>query len=388
MKKILLGVSGGIAAYKIPELVRLLVKEHCQVKTILTQNATRFCTKDTIAALSGDSVYTGIFEPAFLEEGHTELAKWPDVFVVAPATANTIAKLALGVADNLLSTTCLASNAPKLIVPSMNTDMYDADALQRNLNTLRSKHVEVMPPDVGDLACKTYGVGRMPDPSSIVESIFRAAGPRSLQGKCVVVSAGATIEPLDDVRVITNRSSGKMGAALARAAFRMGADVSLILGRSEVCPLPPVAVVHAESIESFRAAYAKLAPKADYFVAAAAVGDFVPAEPKRGKMKRGAGNLTLQLRPSPDLLAEISKRKRRGQTFVGFALEPKLDESPALSKLKDKNLDAVFLNRIDAMGGDQNGGVAMTASGKRRVFKRMHKALLAEKLWEWIVALD
>ena len=388
MKKILLGVSGGIAAYKIPELVRLLVKESAIVKTILTESSTRFCTKEAIAALSGDSVYSGLFEPVFLDEGHTELAKWPDVFVVAPATANTIAKLSLGVADNLLTTTYLASQSPKLIVPSMNTDMYDADALQKNLKILGSRGAFVLPPDIGELACKTYGIGRMPDPHVIVEAVFRTAGPSPLKGKRVVVSAGGTIEPLDDIRFLTNRSSGKMGVALARAAYRMGAEVSLIIGRSSVCPLPPVTIIHVDTIESFQSAYARLAPQADYFVAAAAIGDFIPVKKVKGKLDRTNGGFNLEFKSSEDLLAEISKKKKRNQKMVGFALETDLDETSARAKLRDKHLDAIFLNQSTAMGADVNGGVALSPGGKRQVFKSMPKQDLAQNLWEWIGALN
>lgn len=388
MKKVLLGVSGGIAAYKIPELVRLLVKEKVAVKTILTENALRFCARDAVAALSGDSVYTGIFEPVFLEEGHTELALWPDVFVVAPATANTIAKLALGVADNLLTTTYLASRIPKLVVPSMNSEMYDAEALQKNLNTLEQRGATILPPDIGDLACKTVGVGRMPDPGVIVEAAFRTAGPRPLQGKRVVVSAGATAEPLDDVRILTNRSSGKMGVAIARAAYRMGADVSLVLGKSSVCPLPPVDIVHADTIDSFRKAYSRLAPQADYFIATAAIGDFLPRKTAKGKLKRENGSFQMEFTSSPDLLAEISKQKKRGRKVVGFALETELNETAAKTKLRDKHLDAIFLNRNDAMGADTNGGVAFSAGGRRQVFEPMPKGDLAGKLWDWFGALD
>lgn len=388
MKKVLLGVCGGIAAYKIPELIRLFVKEGCNVKSILTENAQRFCTKDAISALSGDSVYTGIFEPVFLDEGHTELAKWPDVFLVAPATANTITKLALGVADNLLSTTYLASQTPKLIAPSMNTEMYDNEALQKNLALLQKNGAMILQPDVGELACKTYGIGRMPDPHVIVEAAFRAAGPSPLKGKRVVVSAGATTEPVDDVRILTNRSSGKMGSELARVAYRMGADVSLILGRSTVCPLPPVEIVHADTIESFGTAYSRLFPKADYFIATAAIGDFLPARTHQGKMKRSKEGITLELKPSQDLLANISKKKTPGQKIIGFALESELDEAGAKSKLKEKRLDAIFLNQTSAMGADVNSGIVLSSNGKRQVFKPMAKNKLAQLLWDWFRSLN
>lgn len=387
MKKVLLGVSGGIAAYKIPELVRLFAKAGCAVKTIMTEHATRFCTRESVAALSGDAVYTGIFEPVFLEEGHTELAKWPDVFVVAPATANTVAKLALGVADNLLTTTCLASVAPKLIVPSMNTAMYDADALRENLAALKQRGAHILTPDVGDLACKTYGVGRMPDPAAIVEAAFRAAGVRPLKGKRVVISAGASAESIDDVRILTNRSGGKMGVALARAAYRLGADVTLILGRSCVCPVPPVEIVPVESIASFQDAYRRLMPGADYVVAAAAIGDFLPAGKAKGKIKRATAPTDLKLSPAPDLIAEAARKKRTGQTFVGFALESELNEAAAKTKLRDKKLDAIFLNSAKAMGSDQNGGVALSAHGKRKAFRTIGKLELAEQLWVWILSL-
>ncbi len=388
MKRVLLGVSGGIAAYKIPELVRLLVKSGCSVKTILTDSAAHFCAKDAIAALSGDSVYTGVFEPVFLDEGHTELAKWPDVIVVAPATANTIAKLALGVADNLLTTTYLASAAPKLIVPSMNTRMYDADALQKNLSEMRAGGALTMPPDVGDLACRTYGVGRMPEPANIIEAAFRASGSRPLDGKRVIISAGASVESIDDVRTITNRSSGKMGAALARAAYRLGADVTLILGRAAVCPLPPVKIIPVESIRDFREAYAETQPYADYLIATAAIGDFVPAKKIKGKIRRGNLPLRLELSPSPDLIAEVARKKQHGQTIVGFALESELNERAARQKLREKKLDAIFLNSAAAMGADRNGGVALSAAGDRRVFRTVSKLDLAGQLWLWLISLN
>ncbi|MBI4177828.1 bifunctional phosphopantothenoylcysteine decarboxylase/phosphopantothenate--cysteine ligase CoaBC [bacterium] len=388
-RRVLLGVSGGIAAYKIPELVRLFVKEGCAVKTLLTPNAERFCAKAAIAALSGDSVYSGLFEPVFLEEGHTELAKWADVFVIAPATANTIAKLALGVSDNLLTTTFLASPSRKLIVPSMNTEMYDAAALQANLKKLSETGAEVLPPDVGDLACKTYGAGRMPDPSTIVEAFYRAAGPGTLRGKTVVVSAGASVEALDDVRVITNRSSGKMGTALARAAYRLGADVTLILGRSEVCPLPPVRIVRVDTIDSFAAAYRRFASGADYFLAAAAIGDFIPARPARGKLKRRTAELRVSFRPSPDLISDLAARgvAARPKRVIGFALETDLDERAARAKLSEKNLDAIFLNAASALGSDENRVVALAPKAVRKSFSRMSKLALSLRLFEWLDGL-
>ena len=388
MKKILLGVSGGIAAYKIPELVRLFLKENCLVKTILTENALRFCAKDAVAALSGGSVYSGLFEPVFLDEGHTELAAWPDVIVVAPATANTIAKLAMGIADNLLTATCLASPRPRLIVPSMNTEMYNADALQKNLGALTDRGDSVLPPDVGDLACKTYGVGRMPDLTVIVEAAHRTAGPSRLRGRRVLISAGASVEPIDDVRVMTNRSSGKMGTALAKIAYRMGADVTLVLGKSEVCPLPPVDIRRADTIESFQKLYADLAPSSDFFLAAAAIGDFVPAGRRRGKIPRSSGKYSLELVSSPDLLAGIARRKSKIQKTIGFSLQTRLDPAAARAKLRQKHLDAIFLNQTSAMESDQNAGIALSGAGGRRAFERMPKAELAGKLWEWIAQLD
>lgn len=270
----------------------------------------------------------------------------------------------------------------------MNTDMFDSETLQKNLQTLASRGVDILPPDIGELACKTYGAGRMPDPHVIVEAAFRTAGPRPLNGKRVVVSAGATIEPLDDVRILSNRSSGKMGVALARTAYRMGADVSLIIGGSSVCPLPPVHIIHAGTIDSFQAAYARLAPQADYFVAAAAIGDFIPVKKVKGKLNRANGGLHLELKSSEDLLAKISKMKKKNQKFVGFALETDLDEASAKAKLRDKQLDAIFLNQSSAIGADVNGGVALSAIGKRQVFKQMPKQELAEKLWAWIGALN
>lgn len=381
-RRILLGVSGGIAAYKIPELVRLLVKEGCEVKVILTPSAEKFVTAETLQTLSGNPVYTGVFEPVFLEQGHTELARWADLFCVAPVTANTLAKLALGAADNLLTTTWLAATGPKLLAPAMNSDMLAAPATQRNIETLRRHGVFVLPSDVGELACKTVGPGRLPEPDVILEAILKLSGPGTLLGKDIVISAGATQEAIDDVRVITNRSSGRMGIELAREAARRGADVTLLLGHTDVEPPSGIRVERAQSVEELGELYKKHAAHADIFVAAAAVGDYLP-DRLSGKIKHG-GDLHLDLRAAPDLIASIAHPRARQQVLIGFALEPSTaDEPAALKKLKEKNLDAIFLNSLDAMGAAGAAGVGLTRAGGRRAFAEKPKAELAADFWSW-----
>lgn len=387
MANILLCVTGGIAAYKIPELIRRLVKDKCRVKTILTECGAKLCAPDAIRAVSGDSVYTDLFAPVFLEEGHTKLADWADALVVAPATANTIAKLALGISDNLLTTTYLASDCPKLIVPAMHSEMFQSNVTQKNLKTLEAQGDIILPPETGELASGDYGIGRMPGVGIIADAAIRAAaGDTALCGKTVVISAGATAEPIDDVRIITNRSSGKMGIALARAAYRMGADVVLLWAGPDTHALPPVCVIRAQTVEEMQTAYRRLAPKADLFIAAAAIGDFIPAKTVRGKIKRGGKNISLEFKAAPDLLADAAKRKKRGQIFVGFALETVLDEKSAKSKLLDKKLDVIFLNTVAAMGADRAGGILVDTQGRREAFDAMPKSDLAENILKWITA--
>lgn len=386
-RRILLGVSGGIAAYKIPELVRMLVKEGCEVRVILTPHAEKFVTVETLQTLSGNPVYTGVFEPVFLEEGHTELARWADLFCVAPVTANTLAKLTLGAADNLLTTTWLAATCVKLLVPAMNTEMLGAEATQRNIETLRRHGVFVMPTDVGELACKTVGPGRLPDLESILEAMLRLSGPRSLQGKDIVISAGATQEAIDDVRVITNRSSGRMGVALAREASRRGGDVTLLLGHADVEPPAGVRVERAESVTDLGELYKKHAAHADIFVAAAAVGDYLP-ERHPGKIQQ-AGGLRLDFKDAPDLIAAIARSRARTQVLIGFALEASAaDEAAALKKLQEKNLDAIFLNSVAAMGAEGSGGVGLTRAGGRHAFESKPKPALAADFWNWAETLS
>lgn len=381
-RRILLGVSGGIAAYKIPELVRMLIKEGCDVRVILTPSAEKFVTVETLQTLSGNPVYTGVFEPVFLERGHTELARWADLFCVAPVTANTLAKLALGAADNLLTTTWLAATCPKLLVPAMNTEMLGAAATQRNIETLRRHGVFILPTDVGELACKTVGPGRLPELEIILEAILKLSGTRSLVGKDIVISAGATQEAIDDVRVITNRSSGRMGIELAREAARRGGDVTLLLGHSDVEPPAGIRVERAQSVEELGGLYRKHAAHADIFIAAAAVGDYLP-ERQEGKLKRG-GDLHLDMHAAPDLIASIAQQRARSQVLIGFALEPSASDEPAaLKKLKEKNLDAIFLNSIDAMGAEGAGGVGLTRTGVRHAFEAKPKSELAADFWNW-----
>ena len=356
-RKIVLGVTGGIAAYKSAAIVSRLRHLGAEVHVILTRNATEFITPLTFQTLSANQVVTDTFQaPEYWNVEHISLAKLAEVFVIAPATANIMAKMAAGIADDMLSTTVLATGAPILLAPAMNTGMWNAQATQENLKTLAKRGVRFIGPESGPLACGDEGAGRMSEPDAIVEEIIRILNPvKDYSGLKVLITAGATRERLDPVRFMTNDSSGKMGFALAEAARDRGAEVTVVYGHVTV-PLPDgILPVHAESAMDLLDVMMREADKQDIIIQAAAVSDYRFAETQRTKIKKISGKtLTITLEENPDIAKSVGERKKAGQTLVGFAAETDNLQKNALKKLNTKNLDLIVANDVTAKGAGFN----------------------------------
>jgi len=351
-KTVLLGVTGGIAAYKAAALASALVKQHAAVEVVMTQNATQFITPLTFEQLTGRRVMVDTFDRNFSHQvEHISLAERTDLVIIAPATANVCAKLAHGLADDMLTTTVLACRCPKLIAPAMNTNMYENPVTQDNLATLRRYGWEVIEPASGRLACGAVGKGKLPEPEDLLQHILRhLAMPHDLAGKTVLVTAGATQESLDPVRYLTNHSTGKMGCAIAEAAMLRGAEVILICG-SVSAKLPPfVKVVNAVSAQEMFEAVAKYAPKADYIFKAAAVADYTPTDYCDDKMKKQDGDLSIPLKRTTDILAWLGANRRDGQVICGFSMETQNMVENSQAKLTKKNVDMICANNLKQEG--------------------------------------
>jgi phosphopantothenoylcysteine decarboxylase/phosphopantothenate--cysteine ligase len=355
-KKILLGLTGGIAAYKVAELTRLLVKGGADVRVAMTEAATRFITPTTLQALSGQPVWTDLWDARVSDAmGHIELSRDRELIVVAPASADFIAKLANGLADDLLSTLCVARRCPLLVAPAMNVEMWQNPATQRNVERLRADGIGLAGPASGDQACGEVGFGRMLEPAQIAAEIQAALQPRALAGKRVVVTAGPTEEPVDPVRVLTNRSSGKMGYAVARAAQEAGAEVTLISGPVSLATPAGVARVDVRTTEEMFEAVKRAVPRSDVFIAVAAVADYRPKSPSARKMKKVNGRaVTLDLVETPDILAYVAAMKN-APFCVGFAAESEDLERNAMAKRERKKIPLLAANLAqDALGADEN----------------------------------
>ncbi|MFB6262353.1 MAG: bifunctional phosphopantothenoylcysteine decarboxylase/phosphopantothenate--cysteine ligase CoaBC, partial [Bradymonadaceae bacterium] len=351
--RVLLGVTGGIAAYKSAETVRLFDERGDDVRAAMTESAREFLQPMTLQVLTDHPVGAGLFDPQWESEiGHIDLARWADAVLIAPATANAIARLANGMGDDLLSTVVLATEAPVVLAPSMNTKMWHHELVQENVRKLEgTAGFRVVDPDSGELACKEIGAGRMPDPPVLVEEVLTAAGPRPMAGRRVLVTAGPTREHVDPARMLTNPSTGRMGYAMARTARRLGADVVLVSGPTEVEPPPGVEVVDVVSAEEMRAAVLDRAPEADIVCKAAAVSDWRPVERSEQKLEKTAMSASLALERNPDILAELGERwgpsaEREGPTLIGFAAETGDVVARAREKLDDKNVHAIVANEI------------------------------------------
>lgn len=350
-KCVVVGVTGGIAAYKTCEVVSRLKKLHADVRVIMTKNATEFVSPLTFQSLSHNPVSVDTFANIQTWEiEHIALAQRADVFVIAPATANIIGKLACGIADDMLSTTVMATHAPVLIAPAMNTAMLENAATQQNMRTISERGMRFIAPGTGMLACGTSGAGRMSEPSQIVDEIVRTLRPREdFAGLSVVVTAGPTAEPLDPVRYITNRSSGKMGYAIAEAAHARGAHVTLISGPTAIQPPKGVDVVRIGTTQELYDAVLGHAD-ADVFIQAAAPADYRAREISPTKIKRTGDSLMIELVPNPDIAAALGARKHPGQTLVGFAAETNNVIENAQGKLKRKSLDLIVANDVTRAG--------------------------------------
>lgn len=356
-RKIVLGVTGGIAAYKSAELVSRLRHLGADVHVIMTRNATEFVSPLTFQTLSANQVVTDTFQaPEYWNVEHVALAKLAEVFVIAPATANIIAKMAAGIADDMLSTTVLATKAPVLIAPAMNTGMWTAEATRSNVRTLRERGVRLIGPDSGILACGDEGAGRMSEPEAIAEEIGRILNPNmDLAGLKVLITAGATRERLDPVRFITNDSSGKMGFALAEAARDRGAEVTVVYGSVSVPAPERVRTIRIESAQDLYDVMMKETPGQDIIIQAAAVCDYRAEKQERTKIKKAEGQpMVLTLTENPDIARAVGEMKREGQTLVGFAAETDHVQKNAVSKLKKKNLDMIVANDVTIPGAGFN----------------------------------
>lgn len=356
-KKILFGISGSIAVYKAAEWVRELAKTGADVTVVMTDAATRFVSNLTFATLSGNRVYTGMFEPDAGENvTHINLARECDLFIIAPATAQTIAKLANGFADNLLSSLALASRAKMLVFPAMNSNMYCHAATQANLARLKEYEYSIIEPEEGILACGDEGVGRLVEWGVARETILSAFAPQDLQGQTVIITAGPTCEPFDPARHMSNRSSGKMGFALARSAKRRGAKVILISGPTSLEAPSDIEMVNVTSAVQMHDAVMGNYNNADIVVMSAAVSDYRPEKTMAQKIKKGSDSIGLEMVPNPDILKELGKRKDKTKRplLVGFAAESSDHLEEGKRKLKEKNLDLIVIN--DIIGKDTGFG--------------------------------
>lgn len=389
---IVLGVTGGIAAYKAPDLVRRLQDAGADVRVILTPNAARFVSPLSLAAVSNHGVIVDQWgDPERGGVDHIELARWSELLLIAPATANILAKLVTGIADDALSTYALAHRGAIIVAPAMNTTMLAHVTVQQNLSTLRARGVIVLDPDSGLLACGDEGSGRMPDPSAIASFVKQQFGARDLEGKNILVTAGPTREPIDPVRYISNRSSGKMGFAIAEAAQRRGANVTLVSGPTALPAPAGVAFSRVETADEMRDAVLRALPSQQIVIKAAAVADFAPASPAGKKIKKdAAGELTLTLRKGRDILAEVAAATPR-PFIVAFAAETDSVESNAREKLWRKGADLIVANDVsDASIGfdsDRNEVLVIARDGTATKIEKAPKIVVADRILDLIVSV-
>lgn len=349
-KSVVLGICGGIAAYKSVDLLRLITKCGASVRVILTANAGHFVGPMTFEALSGQPVCQGLFEKGGNTSiRHIEWAQTADAVVIAPATANMIGKLAFGIADDALSTFMLAVTATRLLCPSMNSNMYQNDAVQHNLNTLKNRGYQIIEPGSGLMACGTTGPGRLPEPAEILDALITSLTPKDLSGKRILITAGPTREHVDPVRFISNPSSGKMGFAIAKAASQRGAMATLVTGPSELPDPYNVRVIRVVSAAEMAEAVFALFDSTDAVIKTAAVSDYRPKVQSDHKIKKGSDELTLRLEKTQDILKELGKRKK-DQVLVGFAAETQDLQAYAKQKLEEKHLDIIVGNLVGVKG--------------------------------------
>lgn len=400
-RRVLIGITGGIAAYKVCEVVSTLAKAGAQVRAILTRGGKEFITPLSMATLCRHPAYTdeAFWQPTHDKPLHIELGEWAEVFVIAPLTANTLAKLATGMADNLLTNTVLASTCPMLLAPAMNTDMWNQPVTQRNWQLVQTDpRFHKVDPGAGILACDRVGSGRMAEPDRIlahVASLLHTQGQRDLAGVRVLISGGGTREHLDPVRFIGNPSTGKMGLALAQAALHRGADVTLVHGPMEkrfiesVQGVRSIAVTNAEQMQQ---AMLECFPDADVIVMSAAVADVKPVEYTPHKLPKRSLPPSIALEPVPDIIAQLGERKQPHQCLIGFAAQTGDIVSPALEKLHHKKLDAIVANPIDqtdaGFASDTNQAIFIDAKGRQQPIEPCTKLKLAHHLFDFVRTIN
>lgn len=391
-KTVVLGVSGGIAAYKMAGLASMLKKQHAGVEVIMTENATHFITPITFETLTGTKCLVDTFDRNFeFHVEHIALAKKADVFMIAPATANVIAKVAHGIADDMLTTTFLACKKPKLIVPAMNTNMYENPITQDNLNRCRQYGMKVIEPACGYLACGDTGAGKMPEPAELFEYIMQEiAYEKDLTGKKILVTAGPTQEAIDPVRYITNHSAGKMGYAIARAAARRGAEVTLVSGPVNLSLPLGVKVVPVVSARDMFEAVTAVSAEQDVIIKSAAVADYRPPHVGTEKTKKKDGEMYIGLERTDDILAWLGAHRRDGQVLCGFSMETRNMLENSRTKLEKKNIDMIVANNLKVAGAgfgtDTNVVTILTRAGAEEL-EMMSKDEVAHRLLDRIAAL-
>ena len=392
-KNILLGVTGGIAAYKIANLASMLKKQGANVKVIMTENACQFITPMTFETLTAQKVYIDTFDRNFeFKVDHIELGKWADVFLIAPATANVIGKLANGIADDMLTTTALAMRCPIVVSPAMNTTMFENKVVKHNIMKLRTYGMDIIMPASGHLACGDSGAGKMPEPEMLLEYIKRAVyNKKDLVGKKVCVSAGPTREAIDPVRYISNNSTGKMGVEIAKMAAYRGAKVSLIMGPSNVFVPDFINRIDIKSAEDMYEEIMKISDLQDIIIKAAAVADYTPANYSDEKIKKKDGDLSIELSRTKDILKELGERKENNpkkQFICGFSMETENMEENSKNKLAKKNADMIVANNVKVEGAgfgtDTNVVTIFTKDNEIRLDK-LSKLEVAEKIFDEIV---
>ena len=395
-KTILIGVTGSIAAYKAADLASRLMKQHAQVHVIMTENAAKFISPITFETLTNRKCITDTFDRDYpsdhpVEVEHIALAKKADLVIVAPATANIIAKMAYGIADDMLSTTLLACTCPVLVSPAMNTKMYEHPATQANLAVLRQRGVKIIEPSSGLLACGDEGKGKLPEPAVLVDHILaEIACPKDLTGKKILVTAGPTREALDPVRFITNHSSGKMGYAIAHAAALRGADVTLVSGPVSLTPPLGVKLVPITSAHDLFCAVTAVSAEQDIIIKAAAVADYRPVSVSDEKIKKADNDLSLSLARTEDTLQYLGEHKPEGQILCGFAMETSDLENKARAKLKKKNLDMIVANNVKVAGagfGTDTNVVTFITKDSTQQLEIMSKENVAMKLLDRLLEM-
>jgi phosphopantothenoylcysteine decarboxylase/phosphopantothenate--cysteine ligase len=389
-KQIVVGVTGGIAAYKAVELVRQFCKRGALVEVIMTKSAQQFVTPLTFQIISGHQVFTDLFTPFHTDITHISLADRADLLIIAPATANIIAKVAVGLADDLLSTVAVATTAPVLIAPAMNAKMWANPVVKQNVAQLKTRGFKFVDPATGELACGYEGQGRLADLEDIAEEAITLLTPKDLKGEKILITAGPTQEPIDPIRMLTNRSSGKMGYALAKAAHRRGAEVILVSGPTALTPISHIHTLSVKTAYEMNRAVLDNYKSCTIMIKAAAVADYRPKKSFKDKMKKTYKTFTLELERNPDILYQLGKNKGN-RMLVGFAAETTNIISQAKIKLDKKNLDLIVVNnalqRKGGFGSDRNEVTLIDHEGKIEALPLMDKEVLADKILDKIKQL-